>query len=247
MARTKRARARCSTRAWPPPGRAGPNRCLPGAEPDAAREPRVRCRRPESRAVAAARRGAGTRTMAGSRGRGPGAGDRLSRSDVGATSVETRRKLVGRVSERRPGESERLSRFLPALCRPAPHSPPPGSRRPAPTDLALAAECPAGRGGGNETPAPGVGGRFDGTGGRLGRRCSTAGSDQAAFLKPAPICRLGTTASLPIVMWLALGPVSQGWRGFCPRESRAQGSSWRARRRGDSRGWLRFRARDRSE
>jgi len=136
MARTKRARARCSTRAGPPPGRACPNRCVPGAEPHAARRPRVRCRRPESRAVAAARRGAGTRTMAGSRGRGPGAGGRgISAEPIRCGSHErgnVAKAVVGRVSERRPGDSERLSRFLPALCPPAPHSPPPGFRRPVP-------------------------------------------------------------------------------------------------------------------
>jgi hypothetical protein len=178
-ASTRRTDRRCSTRAGPPPGRAGSRRRGARTGPDhrgISAEP-IRC---------------------GSHERGNAA-----------------KAVVGRVLERGPGDPNRLRRFLS----------PPDSRRPAPAarlppaKSAFAAGCLVGRRGGNETPAPGVGGRFDGTGGRLGRRCSTVCSDEAAFLRLAPVCRLKTTASLPFVMRLALGQCSPGWRGFCPRES----------------------------
>jgi len=164
-----------------------------------------------------ARRGAepGTRRGTGdaARGRGPESsrniGCTLSRSDAGASSVETRRKPWLAAFRSVDLATDRLSRFLP----------PAGSRPRAPADPAFAAGCLVGRGGGNETPAPGVGGRFDGTGGRLGRRCSTMCSDQAVFLRLASVCRLETAASLPFVMWLASGQSPRGSRGFCIRAS----------------------------
>jgi hypothetical protein len=174
-ASTRRTDRRCSTRAGPPPGRAGSRR-------------------------------RDARTGPGSRGISAGL---IIRSRGVLGNAANLCHGFRRVSERGPGDPDRLRRFLS----------PPDSRRPAPAKSAFAAGCLVGRSGGNETPAPGVGGRFDGTGGRLGRRCSTVCSDEAAFLRLAPVCRLKTTASLPFVMRLALGQCSPGWRGFCPRES----------------------------
>ena len=197
-------------------GSAGRDRPETRPEPHTARRPGDRSGRPRSRTVGAARRGTGDAARNRGRGPGPGAGVlaeyRLHAEPIRCGSLErgnAAKAVVGRVSERGPGDSDRLSRFLP----------PAGSRPRAPADPAFAAGCLVGRGGGNETPAPGVGGRFDGTGGRLGRRCSTVCSDQAAFFRLVPVCRLEITASLPFVMWLASATFPRGWRGFRPRES----------------------------
>jgi hypothetical protein len=191
-------------------GSAGRDRPETRPEPHTARETRRSVGAtwiPDSRRGAARNRG---------RGPGPGAGVlaeyRLHAEPIRCGSLErgnAAKAVVGRVSERGPGDSDRLSRFLP----------PAGSRPRSPADPAFAAGCLVGRGGGNETPAPGVGGRFDGTGGRLGRRCSTMCSDQAVFLRLASVCRLETAASLPFVMWLASGQSPRGSRGFCIRAS----------------------------
>jgi len=190
-------------------GSAGRDRPETRPEPHTARRPGDRSGRPGSRTVGAARRGTGD----AARNRGPESsrniGCTLSRSDAGASSVETRRKPWLAAFRSVDLATDRLSRFLP----------PAGSRPRAPADPAFAAGCLVGRGGGNETPAPGVGGRFDGTGGRLGRRCSTMCSDQAVFLRLASVCRLETAASLPFVMWLASGQSPRGSRGFCIRAS----------------------------